>query len=406
MVEELYARYVSPPTWQESLLDYLLPRATRSASSQQRRPYAVLHRAGQPRLLIPLHNRRVSAATFSHYPSDLPTRQRLQRLAVAAGVRLGLVQPFLRPKRDAYVNVSIGPPSAATRDLHAYLAEALGVADVVTAFTLGPPRPNQKPIAHLFDPRGRLLAVGKIGVNALTSRLVRHEADFLTAVPRDRLRRLRIPRVLHADTWQGWTVTLLEPLPVPRGLRVPHSEPSVAEVREVAALGTCSSVSLAESPYCSNLGARIAAVTDTAAAKLAARALEDALEEAGELIVAHGAWHGDWTPWNMAPRGGQRLVWDWERAGGDRPVGFDILHYHFQMALLKEHVPAEALLRVTLWRCREVLLSLGVDESHHRVLLSLYVIELYLRYVENQEDGVPEQAVSRVSTVRQLLLGQ
>lgn len=386
------------------MIDELLPGGDRHNPTTQRRPYAVLHRNGHPRMLIPLHSRRAAAATLTHYPSDLPARQRLQRLAVAAGLRLGIAQAVLRPKRDAHVSLpDLSSSSADAPDLHSYLAAALGVEDVVIAFTLGPPRPNQKPIAHVFDITGRLMAVAKIGVNALTSQLVRHEASFLKNAPRGRLAHLRVPNVLHEGLWREWEVALLEPLPVPRGLRVNCAEPTAAEIREVASLGPCTYASLGAGPYLSSVRSRIARATDPAEADLIARALDDVQEAAGDLVLPHGVWHGDWTPWNMARRDGGLLVWDWERADADTPVGFDVLHYHFQVALLREQVPADALLRVTLQRSREMLTSLDVGELGHRLLLRLYVAELHLRYLDNREAGAGDHAVSRCSTVRRLL---
>ena len=47
--------------------------------------------------------------------------------------------------------------------------------------------------------------------------------------------------------------------------------------------------------------------------------------------LAFGAWHGDWTPWNMASTAGGLLVWDWERFATGVPVGFDALHYWLQI---------------------------------------------------------------------------
>jgi len=40
-----------------------------------------------------------------------------------------------------------------------------------------------------------------------------------------------------------------------------------------------------------------------------------------------GAWHGDWTPWNMSRRKGRLQLWDWERFETGVPRGLDRCHY-------------------------------------------------------------------------------
>jgi hypothetical protein len=69
--------------------------------------------------------------------------------------------------------------------------------------------------------------------------------------------------------------------------------------------------SLPESPYQERLG----------------EALQRLDEIAGDLELVPGAWHGDWTPWNMARRRGLLQLWDWERFELGVPEGLDRCHY-------------------------------------------------------------------------------
>ena len=41
---------------------------------------------------------------------------------------------------------------------------------------------------------------------------------------------------------------------------------------------------------------------------------------------AMGAWHGDWTPWNMSRRRNRLQLWDWERFETGVPLGMDRCH--------------------------------------------------------------------------------
>jgi hypothetical protein len=56
-------------------------------------------------------------------------------------------------------------------------------------------------------------------------------------------------------------------------------------------------------------------------------------ERYGNVELTLGAWHGDWTPWNMAWDGTQVLLWDFERFATGVPVGFDLVHYRLQVVL-------------------------------------------------------------------------
>ena len=56
-------------------------------------------------------------------------------------------------------------------------------------------------------------------------------------------------------------------------------------------------------------------------------AAERLVDLSGDRLWAIGAWHGDWTSWNMAWRGARVQVWDWERFQTGVPVGLDRYHY-------------------------------------------------------------------------------
>ncbi len=59
--------------------------------------------------------------------------------------------------------------------------------------------------------------------------------------------------------------------------------------------------------------------------------LGDALEQlrlaSEDRPLPFGAWHGDWTPWNMSRRRGRLQLWDWERFETGVPMGLDRCHY-------------------------------------------------------------------------------
>jgi hypothetical protein len=72
------------------------------------------------------------------------------------------------------------------------------------------------------------------------------------------------------------------------------------------------------------------------------------------------------------------VVWDWEHAATAAPVGFDVLHFHFQLRFIGERRPLADSLREAAAAARGSLRSLGVDDPG--LLARLHLLELALRY--------------------------
>jgi hypothetical protein len=107
----------------------------------------------------------------------------------------------------------------------------------------------------------------------------------------------------------------------------------------------------------------------------------------GDEEIAFGAWHGDFTPWNMARLGERTYVWDWERAA-PAPAGLDLLHFLFQtVCRFERKAPAEAVGRCSE-RTPDLLARLDVPLASEPVLWLLYRLELLLRYEEAGSAGV------------------
>ena len=103
------------------------------------------------------------------------------------------------------------------------------------------------------------------------------------------------------------------------------------------------------------------------------------------------------------PARGKLLVWDWERAGGPVPLGFDAVHYFFQSAWLREAASAEAATDLALDRSADVLAALGVPRVHRDSIGLLYLSELFLRYAENADHGTDQLRGDRHDQVRRAL---
>ena len=375
------------------LVTLLWPEAV-PAGSQPGPQYGVISRQGRPKLIVPLDSPRAAAAAIARISGDVGTRAAVVRRLAGYGLRAGAMQPLLRTRWTSAIGGT--PPS-----VEDYFRAALGVDDIMLAVTVGPPRPNRKPVVELLSPNGATIGFAKVGWNGLTRHLVAREAGVLNGLDRDAMPAIEAPSVLHHGARHELTILVLSPLaPTPQAHVRRH--PTAHEVGQVSTLFTAPDQRLERSAYALELHNR-AASRSAADGALVARALELGCRGDRETPMRFAGWHGDWTPWNMMPARGKLLVWDWERAGGPVPLGFDAVHYFFQSAWLREAASAEAAIDLALDRSADVLAALGVPRVHRDSIGLLYLSELFLRYAENADHGTDQLRGDRHDQVRRAL---
>lgn len=359
------------------------------------REYLVIPNMRSPRLLVPLQHRRSGASAVRHATEPRSLRGRLRVTAVSLAVRSGVSGALFRDR------VRIARPEGAldvavpTGDIEDYLRAAMG--DVVLSVHIGPARANRKPVLQVLDKRGRTLGFVKIGVNDLTRRLVRAEANALSRLATAPLSTVVAPRVLHHSTWRSHEVLVQSALPVWRPRRRPSPERITQAMREVAEIGNVDRAQLGDSAFTARLSARIDALpTDRPGSDLR-RLWADVLARAADESLSFGGCHGDWAPWNMAHLAEHLLVWDWERFSPNVPIGFDAVHYRLQRSVVWDGVsPAEALERC-LSTAPSGLRGFGHEPSIAVLVALLYLLDLAVRYAtdsctkEAAELGVLDQ---------------
>ena len=320
------------------------------------REFVFLPSAERPRLLLPAGLPGAAAAALRRYSHDLGPRQRVTRALTTAAVRAGFADRALRDR----LHVSGDGESVEDR-----LGEILG-RPVVVSVGLGSARANRKPILHALTPRGEPAAFVKVGDTAMARELIDGEAAALAALAARSFGTLRVPEVLHHGEWRGLGLLVLSPLPTGAlSFRSRGSAP-VAAMRELT--GDARRLPLTASPFWTRFldvplddpgqGERLAGV----------------VARAGEAYsgdeVAFGAWHGDWTPWNMAWHGGRVQLWDWERYDECVPAGLDLLHYRLQTGGGYD-----------AWPDPEILAPLGLTGRAAAITVELYLLELTRRYL-------------------------
>ena len=352
----------------------------RPAASPGGREFALIAGIHRPPLMVPAERRLAAAAVRRHSrPRSAAARMGVRALCLGLGAGMG--GSALRWALRGRVQIAT-PAGAGTIDEH--LKTVLS-RDLAVSMYLGPARANRKPVLQLLGPGGEPAGFAKIGVNPLTRSLVRAEHDALVRLSQARLAEITVPQVLHYDTWRGLEVLVLSALPTwlpPHRLRAPRL---VAAMTELAGVAGWRQEPLAGSCYLQKLRARLAAADHTPERTALAQALGDIAARGGQEPLTLGAWHGDWSPWNMASGGNGLLVWDWERFATGVPLGFDALHHQLQTEVIGARSDPQAAARRCLDRAPRDLAPFGLSPAQARLTAVLYLTELATRYLADRQ---------------------
>ncbi|MDP8910952.1 MAG: hypothetical protein M3M94_02660 [Actinomycetota bacterium] len=345
----------------------------RSEPSVPEESFAVFPSAANPRLLLPLTSTKAAASALRTRGYGVRAPARIGRAAARIGVRTGVAQRVLRTR----VSLSHERPAP----LVAHLRDVLGRADLEIAIRLGRLRPNRKPVVQILTRDGETLAFAKLGWNGVTRELVANETRVLLGLSEQARapRAFVAPRVVHGGRWRDLEVLVLSPLAgVPFTPRRARRDPPVEATREIAALEHLRSARLADSDYWRSRRSRIEHTERSGLGEIAER-LE---ARYGGATIPFGAWHGDWTPWNIASRGRVVSVWDWERSGELVPVGLDAAHYDLHLALAARNLESASI------RGGPMLKALRTAFDVQSLLVALDLLEMSLRREEGRQAGM------------------
>ncbi|HTR71127.1 MAG TPA: hypothetical protein VMH41_12990 [Mycobacteriales bacterium] len=298
--------------------------------------YLVVPSVAQARFLVPLTaGRATAAATLLAYIKLRSPAVRRRRRLVALGVRN---RPLSARTGDRLRVLIRRDCDEDLRNLTAirHLGEVLGRTDLVAAIGVPPATPNSKPTLQLFEPTGKPFAYAKLGWNDSTDRQVANEAR-MTARYASVLTRLQIPPLLAETTWRDHPVAITQAM-ARDATAWGHAPPPHLDVtRELAGCSHEPARNLVDLPVITDLAKRIEGEPCEVPGLLEAirEVLIDLTDRWGTITIRQGAWHGDWVPWNLAHGNGTTIAWDWEHAAHAAPIGFDLLHWHFDRAFVE-----------------------------------------------------------------------
>lgn len=347
------------------------------------REYLLVPHGREPRLMLPAAGRPAAAAVLG-FNKDRSRKAGLLSQVLAAGLRSGLGGSLLRDRVRVYDGGDASPQAADAPDIEAHLGRVLG-EEVAIALHIGPDRANRKPVAQILAADGRTLGYAKIGVNELTRELVRAERTALEALAKRPMPTVRVPTVAHTGQWNGLEILLLDPLPVRTRHTTLDRARMMSAVAEVAEVDGVERLPLTSAPYWDALRSRVAALGAGPGREIMA-ALDRIADGAGDRVLPFGAWHGDWTAWNMAALPDRMLVWDWERFGTGVPVGFDAVHYVTQDAVTEGGADPRHAAEEGMREAPELLAGLGLSPEEAVLVALLYLAELGTRYLTDRQD--------------------
>ena len=334
---------------------------------------------------MPRRPLRLAGAAVRNYNTGSTPRERLAITALAAAVRAGFGE-LLPTRLD---------DRASTTDIRARLSEVLG-RPVEVGLYIGPARAVRKPVVQVLDRRGATIAFAKLGVDEFTRALVRGEAATLAGLASAPLNTLVVPDVLHHGQWNSHELLVLRAMR--RGEPAPAGDTLLARAMdELARSHRVDSQPLRASRYRKELEQRLQAVSADPIASALIRSLDLLDGRLGDVIVEVGSWHGDWTPWNMTVADGRVQVWDWEKFETGKPIGFDAIHYTLHWTIPIDGVSARDAFASSLQRIDELLHAHGITGDRAVLVFWLYVLELAVRYLEDDEMNAGTTTLSRMT---------
>ncbi len=134
-------------------------------------------------------------------------------------------------------------------------------------------------------------------------------------------------------------------------------------------------------------------MTDAQAASSYAASLDRIAQRHPHTVLDFAAWHGDWTPWNMAWRRRRVQLWDWERFEAGVPVGMDRIHYVLSALARTEGFTARTILRaLELPTAREY-----ARPTQQEALGLLYLATITGRYLDGAQHDHAGPAPARAA---------
>ncbi len=341
----------------------------------------------------------MASASLLHYNALRPPKIRAARAAFAFAFRLGMGSVLARDRLVVAVSDEIAEDQRARVLLTDHLSEVLG-RHVEISSGIGPPTPYRKPVLQVLSDDGRVVAFVKIGGSDATRRQLETEGQALRLIAGADLPHVRAPRLLARTVWRGMDVSVSEPLPSHVRRHRPWAQPPLEATREILTLDEVRSERLGDSEYARKLLDEIHALpVGSLEAPTVHRFADDVFRRFGDMDLAFGRCHGDWTPWNLARLADEVYALDWEHTR-TAPVGIDVVNFLFYTSFVDARRGGEQRGTLAVMRSGDLLRELDVSEHARVAVQHLYVLETYLRHERAVVQGGAADPTLRATLLR------
>jgi hypothetical protein len=351
--------------------------------------FFALPSAAKPYVLLPPEP-VMATASLRNVGNPVVWRLRIAEELLALGLKSGIPQRLRRERVYISLPSNDGVSHPTLLD---HFQELFHQPDLTLAVILGQRRPNRKPVLKILTSDGECIGFAKVEWNEVSRALIKNEAQVLESVadlpvaPRS----FRVPQVVEHGRVNGMELLVTAPIPSQRAFYSRRSlHLPIDAAKEISSLVERPTEALAQSSYWSDLKGRIGALTHSGGAPV--RALGDGVERLesnyGAREITFGAWHGDFTPWNMTHSRGTLSIWDWERSGGLVPVGLDAARFDLDVRLkIKRERPRDAV-HGSVMSLGPALESMGAAAGTATLVTTLHALEMVLRFEEARAAGV------------------
>lgn len=360
---------------------------TRSARPAQHE-FRFFPSARWPNLVVPVQPARAAAHTAWRFSTADGPVECVKRAGAAALLRAGVG----RLAKDRIV------VSGSTDSVLTHLSSVFE-RPVTASVAIGTARVNRKPVLQVFDHAGQTLGFAKVGIDSTSYLHVTGEATNLAELGGRVPEGMVVPELLDVSTWRGNVVLVMSALgtrPQRPGVR---TKVPVDLMSRFSRMFDHTHQPLTCSPFWQFHYTLCRGLEPHDMAQRLESGMQQMSERWGHHSLETGAWHGDWTPWNMAWRGTALQVWDFERFDKAGLVGLDVVHFVVNERMQRCGASSDTVLAA----CGEAQMLTGLPAGRAEALAASYLLSVALRYLASAGDDPDSVARGRAALMTRSL---
>ncbi len=290
-------------------------------------------------------------------------------------------------------------------ELKKCLEKVFDKSDLVPAVSIGTPSPYQKITVIIMNNSGKVLGYAKIGATQSAIARVKHEA-YISSILIDMLpgnARFSIPKLEYEGKLQRGYVAVFS-----YNFYKGKQGPAVFDANYANILNDLSNLKrtkmrFSESSFYKYLKKSISSYP-LSYKQLLIDGLLKIEKKYSDTVIDFSISHGDFAPWNMLWNSDNKcLLFDWESALLEAPIGIDFVHYLFQISfLLKKHKGLKLLNAIIDSHCYELLKKeINIDMLPVNDFVMLYLLRMAVD--EDKQQQLSKSAVERRNLIKLLL---